>query len=111
MAAKRGKEVLAPLEYKGTTDYALVEWWLVNMLFPLLAIGSIIILDNASFHKKTELKELAEEYGFTIIFLPPYSPDFNPLEKFWAWMKSHLKKIIRNYDTFCDALLECFRLE
>ena len=81
------------------------------MLFPLLAVGSVIILDNASFHKKEALRELALEYGFTVIFLPPYSPEHNPLEKFWAWMKRHLKKIIRNYDTLSRAIGGVFRLE
>ena len=108
IAAKRGKDILAPLEYKGTTDHILVEWWLINMLFPLLAAGCVIILDSASFHRKKVLNALAEEYGFSIIFLPPYSPDYNPLEKYWAWMKSYLKKIMHNYSCLCFAIRACF---
>jgi len=108
IAAKCGDEILAPLEYKGTTDHILVEWWFVTMLFPLLAVGSVIILDNASFHRKKTLTALAQRYGFTIIFLPPYSPDFNLIEKYWSWLKSYLKKIIRNYNNLGDALGACF---
>ena len=110
IAAKCDEAILAPLEYKGTTDHVLVEWWLINMLFPILAIGSVIILDNASFHRKKVLKSLVEEYGFTIIFLPPYSPDYNLIEKYWAWMKSYLKKIIKNHNSLGDAIRACFEL-
>ena len=96
IAAKCGEEILAPLEYQGSTDHALVEWWLVNMLFPLLATGCVVILDNASFHRKKALKKLAEEYGFTFVFLPPYSPDYNLIEKYWAWMKHHIAVTFQN---------------
>jgi transposase len=109
MAAKCGEAILAPLEYTGTTNYKLVKRWLINMLFPLLVTGCSIILDNASFHKKKELSELVKGYGFTIIFLPPYSPDCNPIEHFWAWMKSHIRKIIKNCDTLSDAIGQCFQ--
>jgi len=81
VAAKRGNEILAPLEYTGTTDHVVFEWWLVNMLLPVLVVGNVIILDNASFHRKATLRELVEKAGFSIIFLPPYSPDYNPIEE------------------------------
>ena len=110
VAAKCGNEILAPLEYKGTTDHILFEWWFVTMLLPILALGSVIILDNASFHRKKILKELAEKTGHTIVFLPPYSPDYNLIEKYWAWLKAHLKKIIKNYTDLSDAIRACFEL-
>ena len=108
-AAKRGDEIIAPLEYTGNTDHKLFEQWFVQMLLPLLLAGSVIILDNASFHRKKVLRALAEEAGMSIIFLPPYSPDLNPIEKFWAWLKRHLKKIIGQFDNFSDALMSCFQ--
>jgi RNA 3'-terminal phosphate cyclase len=64
IAVKCCEKILAPLEYKGTTDHKLFEWWLVTMLFPILASGSVIILDNASFHRKAVLRALAEEGDF-----------------------------------------------
>ena len=79
------------------------------MLLPLLAIGSVIILDNASFHRKKVLRALAQEAGMSIIFLPPYSPDLNPIEKYWAWLKKHLKKIITHYDELSLAISACFQ--
>ena len=108
VAAKRGNEILAPLEYKGATDHILFEWWFVNMLMPMLVLGSVIILDNASFHRKKVLKELAENAGFTIVFLPPYSPDYNLIEKYWACLKAYLRKIIKDYTNLSDAIRACF---
>ena len=109
VAAKRGNEIIAPLEYEGNTDHRLFEQWFVQMLLPLLLIDSVIILDNASFHRKKVLRALAEEAGMTIIFLPPYSPDLNPIEKFWAWLKRILKKIISQFDSLSQALVPCFQ--
>ena len=79
------------------------------MLLPVLAFGSVIILDNASFHRKAVLKTLADEAGFTIIFLPPYSPDLNLIEHFWASLKSKLRKIIKNFTSLSDAIVACFQ--
>ncbi|MBQ8692812.1 MAG: transposase, partial [Synergistaceae bacterium] len=45
--------------------------------------GTVIIMDNASFHRKKRLHEIAEEYNVKIVFLPPYSPELNPIEHFW----------------------------
>jgi len=109
VAAKCGDEILAPLEYKGATDHKLFEWWFISMLLPVLALGSVIILDNASFHRKSILRSLAEDAGVRIIFLPPYSPDLNLIEPFWAALKQHLRKIIKNFDNFSDALTACFQ--
>jgi putative transposase len=79
------------------------------MLLPILAVGSVIILDNASFHRKAVLNTLAEEAGCSVIFLPPYSPDFNPIEHFWASLKRQLRKIIKNFESLSLALSACFK--
>lgn len=109
VAAKCGDKILAPLEYNGTTDHKLFEWWFVTMLLPILVVGSVIILDNASFHRKTGLRALAEKAGFSIVFLPPYSPDYNPIEHFWASFKSRLRKVLGNFLTLSDALSACLQ--
>jgi len=108
VAAKCNDRILAPLEYTGTTDHVLFEWWFVNMLLPVLAVGNVIILDNASFHRKSALRELVEGAGLSIIFLPPYSPDYNPLEHFWASLKCRLRKIIADHSSLSDAISACF---
>ena len=55
------------------------------------------------------LRSLAEDAGVRIIFLPPYSPDLNLIEPFWAALKQRLRKIIKNFDNFSDALTACFQ--
>ena len=89
----QGKWV-APLEYTGTTDSILFEAWFENCLLKEVHEGSIIIFDNATFHKKTVLANLASSYNCEVLFLPPYSPDLNPIEKKWAWLKRKLRKLL-----------------
>ena len=89
------KELIAPFEFKGYTDTALFNGWFENILCPQLRPGQIVILDNASFHKSPELFEIIEYTGCHLVFLPPYSPDLNPIEKVWAIFKRNLRKIIK----------------
>ncbi|MBR1486306.1 MAG: transposase, partial [Synergistaceae bacterium] len=50
---------------------------------------------NASFHRKKRLHELAEEYNVKIVFLPPYSPELNPIEHFWYWLKKKSMRFVK----------------
>ena len=59
-------------------------------------------MDNCSIHKSAKVKELIESVGCCVKYLPPYSPDFNPIENYWAVMKGHIKKIRAQ----CNDLLE-----
>ena len=104
------KELIAPFEYEGNTTKALFKDWFEQILCPELKAGQVIILDNASFHKSEELYELAKERGCRLIYLPPYSPDLNPIEKFWANFKRNLRKIIKKFDDFLDAITEAMRM-
>jgi len=69
------------------------------------------VLDNATFHRKARLVELAARKGCKIIFLPPYSPDLNPIEKRWAWLKQELRDILLTSDSFDFALWTAFQVE
>jgi len=111
VAGKCGRKILVPLSYEGTTDSSLFEFWFENMLIPELAAGQTVVLDNASFHRKNQVRKLAEQAGCTVIFLPPYSPDLNPIENFWAWLKRKMKDMLRCHDEFNAALTACFQLE
>lgn len=66
-------------------------------------------MDNAAFHKSEYTKILIENAGCQLLFLPPYSPDLNPIEKFWANLKAKVKKIISRASTLADAIDEAFR--
>ncbi|MFC5921116.1 transposase [Neisseria weixii] len=61
------------------------------MLIPNLPEGSMVVMDNAAFHKG-EAQQLPEEKGHTVLRLPPYSPDLNPIERCWAAVKSLRRK-------------------
>jgi transposase len=110
VAAKCADKIVAPLAYGGTTDSVLFEYWFENSLLKAIPKWSVIVLDNATFHRKSVLNALAEKADCEVLFLPPYSPDLNPIENFWAWMKSRLRKILPSFDSFDDALDNCFHL-
>ena len=99
---------VAPLQYEGSTDSVLFEFWFEHCLLNEVKKGSYIILDNAAFHRKAILLDLAKEYGCEVLFLPPYSPDFNPIENKWAWLKRKLREILCNFDSFDSALQTVF---
>lgn len=54
---------------------------------PVIPVGAVIIMDNAPFHRKKRLFAIAKRYGVNLLFLPAYSPNFNPIEKSWANLK------------------------
>ena len=77
-----------------------------QFLIKELKVGQVVVMDNASFHKSQKTLELIESVGCRLIFLPPYSPDYNPIEKFWAnmkrWIKSHNKNNIILFNLISD---------
>lgn len=105
VAAKMGEELLAAMWYPENTDSAIFEVWFQGRLLPSLPEGTVIVMDNASFHRKKKLARLAEAYPVRLVFLPPYSPELNPIEKVWAVLKRWLKMNMRDYSSFDDAIL------
>lgn len=85
---------IAPMVFNGSCDTELFNKWVEEVLIKELEIGQIVIMDNAAFHRSPKTKKLIEEAGCKLIFLPPYSPDLNPIEKFWANMKRWIKATI-----------------
>ena len=84
VVAKCCNRIVEPLVYDVSTDSVLFECWFESRLLTSIPEGSVLILDNAAFHRKAKLEVLAEKAGCQILFLLPYSPDLNPIEKFWA---------------------------
>ena len=111
VAGKCGNKLFAPLEYAGITDSVLFEYWFSELLLKELPPKSVIVMDNASFHRKEILRRLAERHDCSVLFLPPYSPDLNPIEKFWAWLKRKLGEFLSASDSFGSALSACFNLD
>jgi isftu1 transposase len=102
---------VAPFCYTGTCDTTLFNFWLANFLLPTVGAGYVLIMDNATFHKSEETKKLIKEAGCKLIFLPPYSPDFNPIEKSWANLKNRIKKIIKQFSSLSDAIDYAFQID
>ena len=94
LMGKRGKDWLAPFIFEGTCNTELFNEWLKVMLIPELkkyTTKQVVIMDNASIHKNKKTRQLIEEAGHILLFLPPYSPDFNPIEKIFGVIKRTLK--------------------
>jgi putative transposase len=86
-----GGKHMATRQYEHTTTSEFFEDWFKNELLPRVPKGYTIIMDNARFHRKSQLYLLAVEARVKLLFLPPYSPDFNPIEHGWANLKRWLR--------------------
>jgi len=78
--------------------------WLKDFLIPELNPGQVVIMDNATFHKSKESLKLIEEAGCKVLFLPPYSPDLNPIEVFLANFKKAVRKNLETLKTLAEAI-------
>lgn len=103
LMAQRGKKWLAPVVFKGSCTAKLVEEWLENFLMKELDNPSIIVMDNAPFHRKSIISEMLEKYGHVLLPLPKYSPDFNPIEQSFGAMKKRRQGM--NIDTTIEELV------
>ena len=108
IAGLQNNSMIAPLVFKGYCDTAVVLTWVKEVLLPEIPIGSVIIWDNASFHKSEKLQEVIEESGSRLLFLPAYSPDLNPIEGWWAVLKRSVTNGIRAGLTFYEAVEQFF---
>ena len=106
VAAYMNKELLAPFVYQGPMNGVLFLEYLKSILLPSLKKGTFIILDNFSVHKVKGVKELVESFGMQILYLPPYSPDFNKIEKKWPQIKRIARELNSKSDRTMFSCLE-----
>jgi len=92
ISASRAGRLVCPMMFGGHCNRDVVEAYFVNFLLPCLPVGSVIVLDNASFHRSPQTRMLVEAAGCSLMFLPAYSPDLNPIEKIWAAFKKQLQR-------------------
>ena len=89
----------------GATTKDVFKAYVEQILLPTLKAGDIVVLDNLSAHKNQEVRDLIESVGAELWFLPPYSPDLNPIEKMWSKIKSILRTLkARTEKALIDAI-------
>jgi len=106
LAARIGNHFAAPILFDGSCDTAVFNWWLETQLCPLLNDTHVVVMDNAPFHKSSQTQELIARKAATLLFLPPYSPDLNPIEHDFATIKR-----LREYNEYAtlDAILHSYQ--
>lgn len=108
IAAQNQHTIFAPFCYTGTCDTSLFNTWLEKICVPELKPGDVLIMDNASFHKSETTRSIIQKAGCELLFLPPYSPDLNPIEKFWANFKRRVKETVKAYSNLAEAVDHTF---
>lgn len=105
---KQGK-IIAPFAFEGSCNTDVFNTYLQKILKPILKENDVIILDNASFHRSSNIYEIAREAGCRVEFLPPYSPDLNKIEGYWYSVKTKFRKSIKNSSKSpMDAITDIF---
>jgi transposase len=112
VAGLRTSGLTAPLVIDGAMNGEAFLAYVEQMLAPTLSSGDIVVMDNLPSHKVAGVREAIERCGATLLYLPPYSPDLNPIEQAFAKLKALLRKlaartVARLWDALGD-LLDCF---
>jgi len=89
IAARIGKLLAAPFLFQGVCNTAIFNAWLSAELAPHLNENTVVVIDNAAFHKSPQTKAIIEATGATLMFLPPYSPDLMPIEQTFGTIKRY----------------------
>jgi transposase len=107
VAGLRRHGAVAPMVLDGPMDSLAFAAYVEQLLIPALPVGAIVVLDNLSAHKSPRIAPLLQEAGIELRYLPPYSPDLNPIEQMWSKVKNHLKAIkARTQETLMEAIGE-----
>jgi len=105
IAGLRYNELIAPWVIDKAIDRAAFDVWIETQLAPMLSRGDVVILDNLAVHKSARASECLKQIGAWCLFLPPYSPDLNPIEMAFAKLKAHLRAAAaRSFDALWRAI-------
>ena len=103
--------MIATMTIEEATDTELCLAYVVQVLCPALQSGDVVVMDNLSSHKVNGVRELIQQAGAEVLYLPPYSPDLNPIEKAWAKLKQLLRSAkARTQEALDHALAEALQL-
>jgi transposase len=104
-----------PLVFEGTLNGVVLVEYVRNCLVPSLGVDDIVVWDNSAVHKSKLVVEALVECGVRVICLPPYSPDFNPIELLWSYLKAGLRKMksrtVETLITSIHSILKCVSSE
>lgn len=105
IAGLTSDQLIAPWVIEGAMNQAVFETYVETQLAPLLNPRTVVILDNLSVHRSPRAAEALKEANSWFLFLPPYSPDLNPIEQAFSKLKAHLRRIgARTYDDLIAAI-------
>ena len=105
VAALRPTELTATAVFDGPIDTVTFRAYVEQILVPTLKPGDVVVLDNLAAHKQPEVRVAIEQVGAFLRFLPPYSPDFNPIELAFAKLKAFLRAARpRTFEHVCDLM-------
>jgi Transposase and inactivated derivatives len=94
IGALNRKGIKAPFVFEGNCDARVFETYIERCLLPVLSSGDVVIMDNARYHHTKKVKALLKSKDCKLIYLPPYSPDLNPIEHFWFPLKNAIRKLL-----------------
>jgi transposase len=110
IAAMTTRGIICSASFDGATDTELFVTFVREALVPMLSPGQVVVMDNLPAHKSPEVDRLIESVGARVLRLPPYSPDFNPIEQAISKIKSVLKKLARrSIDGLFEGIAEALR--
>jgi transposase len=102
--------ILAAMTVEAATDTDIFLDYLDHFLCPALTPGDVVVMDNLSAHKVDGVRQRIEAAGAELLYLPPYSPDLNPIEKAWAKLKQLLRSAkARSAEALDQAITDAFR--
>lgn len=110
IAAYCSRQLLAPFTVEGACNRKVFEIWLETCLIPSLRPGQWLVIDNATFHKGGRIELLLQQAQCQVLYLPPYSPDLNQIEKCWSWLKSRIRHCLSKFDCLRDAMEHVLQL-
>jgi transposase len=103
--------MVATMTIEEPTDTDIFLAYVEHLLYPVLRHGDVVVMDNLSAHKAPAVREWIEKAGAEVLYLPPYSPDLNPIEKAWAKLKQLLRAAkARSKETLDQAITEALPL-
>ena len=106
----RERAIGASLVVEGSTNGMVFESYLEEVLCPTLEKGQVVVMDNLSAHKGQRVRDLIKAKGCELIYLPPYSPDFNPIEQAFSKLKNYLRAACaRSRDALMEVIGEALR--